>query len=671
MRTAHFSVISLIAALLAFTGRAEAWNPEQERDDDKTLSPYFFIEGDNPGQEAFPLRSTEVKATVNGVIADVVVTQTYVNGGQKPINARYVFPASTRASVHGLKMTIGDRVVAAKIKEREKARATFERAKQQGKSASLLEQQRPNVFTMSVANIMPGDKVLIELHYTELLTPTEGEYEFVYPTVVGPRYSNQPEATAPPTDRWIKSPYLKEGDVPPTSFSVDLRLSTGIPLGEVTSPSHEIQVTWKDEALADIALADPGYYAGDRDFILRYRLAGKAIQSGLLLYEGKKENFFLLLVQPPERVETQQILPREYVFILDVSGSMHGFPLDTAKTVIRKLIGGLRTSDRFNVVLFAGASELMAPRSVAANEKNIKRALRLIDDQSGGGGTELSSALKRTLGLPRSEGMTRTVVVVTDGYIGAEKEAFTLVSENLSTTNLFAFGIGSSVNRYLIEGLAKTGLGEPFVVTRPEEAGEAANRFSTYVRSPVLTKVRVRYQGFDAYGVEPSAQPDLFALRPLMVTGKWRGKATGEIEVSGMTPSGVYSRTFELDEAKPQPSNKALRYLWARTRVAALADYSDAGVSEKNEEQITRLGLTYGLLTPYTSFVAVLEKRRNKQGPARDVEQPLPLPMGVSDLAVGDFGAAPEPETLPLLLAVAVMLLILSWRRRVCQPSRG
>ena len=671
MKNACFIGFTLIALALALPGRAGAWNPEPEVEADKTLSPYFFIEGDNPGEEAFPLRSTKVKATVNGVIADVVVTQIYANGGQKPINARYLFPASTRATVHGFTMTIGDRVVKAKIKEREKARATFERAKRQGKSASLLEQQRPNVFTMSVANIMPGDEVLIELHYTELLTPTEGEYEFVYPTVVGPRYSNQPEGTAPQTDRWIKSPYLKEGDVPPTSFAIDLRLSAGIPLQEVTSPSHQVRVTWKDQSLADIALADPGYYAGDRDFIVRYRLVGKAIQSGLLLYQGKEDNFFLLMVQPPERVEPAQILPREYVFILDVSGSMHGFPLDTAKTVIRKLIGGLRAGDRFNMVLFAGASKLMAPRSVAANQKNIQQALRLIDRQTGGGGTELESALKRAFGLPRDEGMTRTVVVVTDGYIGAEKEAFTLVRKNLATTNLFAFGIGSSVNRYLVEGLAKTGLGEPFVVTRPEEASEAANRFSTYLRSPVLTRVHIRYQGFKAYDVEPHSQPDLFAQRPLMVTGKWRGKATGEIEVSGNTPSGVYSRAFKLDEARPQPSHRALRYLWARTRIAALADYSSEGVSERAEREITQLGLTYGLLTPYTSFVAVLEKRRNKRGAASDVEQPLPLPLGVSQLAVGDYGAAPEPETLTLALAVAAMLLLLSWRRRARQASRG
>ncbi len=668
MRNVSLWKISIIAAVLVFTQRVKAWD---EITADKTLSPYFVVENADSATEAFPLKSTRVNGTINGIIADVIVTQTYANSGQTPINASYVFPASTRASVHGLTMTIGDRVVKAKIKEREQAKKEFERAKSQGKSASLLEQQRPNVFTMSVANIMPGDEVYIELHYTELLVPSESIYEFVYPTVVGPRYSNQSEATAPQNDQWVKSPFMRETETPPTQFSIDLRLSTGIPLQDLESPSHGLTVSWKDKTMVDITLANPDDFGGDRDFILRYRLAGEAIQSGLMLYEGEKENFFLLMVQPPERVEPEAILPREYIFIIDVSGSMNGFPLDTAKILIRKLIGGLRSTDRFNLLFFAGASDLMAPRSVAATGENITHALRMIDRQQGGGGTELGRALNQALSLPRSKGIARTLIVVTDGYIDAEKQAFELISENLATTNLFAFGIGSSVNRYLIEGLAKTGLGEPFVVTEPSEAREAAQRFSTYVQAPVLTKVHVRYDGFDAYDVEPRSQPDLFARRPLIVMGKWRGEATGMIEVSGITATGVYSRRFNLSETRPLSEHSALRYLWARTRVSRLSDFNPQGPSDRSKAEVTQLGLKYGLLTPYTSFVAVLEKRRNREGTAQEVEQPLPLPLGVSDLAVGGFNSVPEPDAILLLISVIAILLFLSRRRLLCRSSRG
>jgi Ca-activated chloride channel family protein len=358
--------------VMVFLAGTLAW---AEVGNDKTLSLYFFIENGDPSVDRFPLKETDVQVKINGVIADVVVTQVYGNEGARPIHARYVFPASTRASVHGTRMTVGEQVVTARIQEREQAKKEFEKAKKEGKSASLLEQQRPNVFTMNLGNILPGDDVKIELHYTELLVPTEGAYSFVYPTVVGPRYSGQAEAEAPPTDRWIKSPYLKEGDLPPTRFKMTLAVSTGIPLQDLSSPSHKVDVSWESGSLAKVSLADARDFGGNRDFILHYRLAGKEIQAGLLLYEDKNENFFLLMVQPPHRVTTNDILPREYIFVLDVSGSMHGFPLATAKVLIRDLISHLRETDLFNVILFSGASSLMASCSVPSTQGNIRAAI--------------------------------------------------------------------------------------------------------------------------------------------------------------------------------------------------------------------------------------------------------------------------------------------------------
>lgn len=639
----------------------------------KTLSPYFLVDGEASSAERFPLKQTNVLVSVDGVIANVHVTQKYANEGAGPINARYVFPGSTRASVHGLKMTVGSQVVTAKIREREVARQEFESAKKQGKSASLLEQQRPNVFTMNVANIMPGDEIRVELHYTELLVPTEGTYEFVYPTVVGPRYSNQPEASAPEQDKWVKSPYLEEGKVPPTAFDVAVTLAAGMPLKEVSCPSHKVDMQWPSTSVAKVSLAPSGEFGGNRDFILRYRLAGEQIQSGLMLYQGEKENFFLLMVQPPERVRPMDIPPREYIFVLDVSGSMHGFPLATAKVLIKDLIGSLRKTDSFNLVLFSGSSSSMAPASVPATDDNVARALRLIDAEEGRGGTELASALARALALPREESFSRSVVLITDGYIAAEREAFELIQNNLNRCNVFSFGIGTSVNRFLIEGLAKAGAGESFVVTKPEEARGTAARFRSYIDSPVLTNVRVLYRDFDAYDVEPPAIPDLFARRPLVVFGKWRGEARGKIEVSGTGGSLTYAHTLDVSAAPPKGSYGGLRYLWARSRIARLSDFASGSAQTQNKEEITALGLAYSLLTRYTSFVAVLETVRNTGPQGKDVDQPLPLPLHGSNLAVGGgCMKAPEPPLALLIpLALTVLLIVLRHSRRFNSKRPG
>lgn len=651
-----FSLITLAAA--------------EENQDDRTLSPYFFIEDGDSSVDKFPLKETDVTVNISGVIADVVIKQKYYNGGTRPINARYIFPASTRAAVHSMKMIIGEEVIVAQVKERQAAQQEFDKAKKEGMSASLVKQQRPNVFSMNVANILPNDTIDIELRYTELLVPTEKIYEFVYPTVVGPRYSNQPEATAPETDLWVKNPYLEEDQVSQTSFNISLSISTGIALQEIVCTSHETDVIWKSESVATILLVAPEDFGGNRDFIVRYRLAGQEIASGLLLFEGQEENFFLLMVQPPERIKPADIPPREYIFVVDVSGSMHGFPLNTAKKLLKNLIGNLRAVDRFNVVLFAGGSRLMSPSSLPGTRENIRKAIRVIDRQQGGGGTELRSALQKALSLPRSESFSRTTMVVTDGYIAAERDVFHLIQNNLNRTNVFSFGIGSSVNRYLIEGMARAGQGEPFIVTKPQEAQGEAERFRTYVGAPTLTNIAVKYDGFETYDIEPPAIPDLFAERPLVVFGKWRGKPEGTIELAGLGGAGEYIQTIPVAETKPLKMNRALRYLWARTRIARISDYSLGRRNREDEFEITNLGLTYNLLTRYTSFIAVHEAVRNSEPQSEDVTQPLPLPLHVSNLAVGGGAAnVPEPELYMLLVVASLILLIPLIRNRIRRSS--
>lgn len=624
---------------------------------DKTLSPYFVVEGADANVEAFPLESTKVDVQVTGVIAEVTVTQAYKNAGKRPIHAQYVFPASTRAAVHGMRMQVRDQVIEAQIKEKQQAAQTFEAAKREGKSASLLEQQRPNVFTMKIANVLPGDRLEVSLRYSELLVPTAGVYELDYPTVVGPRYSNQPEATAKSQDKFVASPYTPSGAAPSYSFELRGSVSTPIPLQSLESPSHTLVSTVDNPGLRHFEIAPSERAGGNRDFILRYRLAGDVIQSGISLFESGGEKFFLLQVEPPKRVPSELIPPREYVFIVDVSGSMSGFPLETAKKLLRELIGGLRSSDQFNVLLFSGVSALLAEHSLPATPANIALATRFIDAQSGGGGTELLPALEQALALSKSEGLSRSFLVVTDGYIAQDRGAIELVRSKLSEANVFAFGIGSSVNRFLIEGIAKAGAGEPFVVTDPGQAGATADRLREYVRAPVLTDVRVGYEGLDAYDVEPKSFPDVLAERPVVIQGKYRGEAKGFVTLSGLTGKGAFSQRFNVNQVRSRPEHRALSFLWARSRVASLADFGFAEPTAVAKNEITALGLRYNLLTDYTSFVAVARKVVNPGGVAQNVDQPLPLPAGVSNSAVGPNGdGADEPELL-LLLALAGLML--------------
>ena len=657
------AAIALISLPLAAQKQDSPAVPAEQQLD-KTLAPYFVVQGD-PSVDQLPLKDTNVDIAVSGVIADVKVLQTYRNEGSRPINASYVFPASTRAAVYSMRMKIGDQVIVAKIKEREAAKQEFDKAKQEGKSASLLEQQRPNVFSMSLANVMPRDQIEIELRYTELLVPTDGVYEVVFPTVVGPRYSSQSASTAPKHDQFVKSPYLHQGQQPTSTLHISTRIAAGVPLQDLSCISHQILPVWEGQGVAHLTMDAANAFQGNRDFVLRYRLAGEQIASGLLLYQGQDENFFLYMAQPPQRVATEDIPAREYIFVVDVSGSMEGYPLNTSKKLLRDLIGQLRPTDTFNVVLFAGDSHVLAPKSLAANQENIDTAIKLLEQQRGSGGTELLAAIEQAMKLPRDTDVSRSVVLVTDGYVSGEKGVFDYIRANLDQCNVFSFGIGSSVNRYLIEGVAKAGMGEPFIVTQESEAPAVANKFREYIQTPLLTNIKVRSVGFETYDVQPAHFPDLLAQRPVILFGKWRGPVAGMFELTGKTGRGEYVQRLDVTGVQPDEANRALRYLWARSQIAELSDYGSRDLDADSVSKITALGLKYSLLTQYTSFIAVREEVRNTQGPAKDVDQPLPLPLGVSDLAVGDGTETGDEPELIWLAAVGLMVALFMIVRRV------
>jgi Ca-activated chloride channel family protein len=660
--------LSILAALALV-----AWPPAFADDAEARVaeSPYFHVKSDDPTLDALPLKGTQVDVKISGVIADVVVTQHYRNEGQRPVEAKYIFPGSTRAAVHAMNVRVGDRLISAQIREKQRARMEYDSAKREGKTTALLEQERPNVFSMNVANILPGDDVRVELKYTELIAPDAGQYRFVFPTVVGPRYRSP--SASPANGPLSATAHLPEGVKSETAFDLTVQLHAPLPVREVVSHTHKLEAQGVGTDKVMLALTDEGM-RDNRDFILEYRLGGERTATGLMLYRAPNapdaENFFLALVEPPKQVATVQINPRDYIFVVDISGSMHGHPLNTAKVLLRNLISGLRPSDSFNVVLFSGSSRVLSEQSVPATQANIQRAIKTIDQMGGGGSTEIVPALRRVAALPKPADVSRSVIVVTDGYVSVENEVFQLVRRNLDHFNVFAFGIGSSVNRHLIEGLARAGQGEAFIVTKPERAAEQAERLRRMIDAPVLTQLRARFTGLDVYDVEPASLPDVMAGRPVVVWGKWRGEPQGaKLVLQGHAASG--SHTEIVDAPAPDADAVALKHLWARQRIAQLGDEEALMGGQAQREPITALGLKYGLLTQYTSFIAVDQVVRTREI-AVPVDQPLPLPEGVSKLAVGaapaqSFGAVvpstPEPRLVFALMMVG-LLGMAAWGRR-------
>lgn len=599
------------------------------------LSPFFYIPNGDAQTEALPLLSTTAEVNIVGYIADVRITQRYKNTGEKPIEAIYVFPGSTQSAVYDMQMRLGERVIKAVIQEKTKARKTYEKAKKEGRSASLLTQHRPNVFQMNVANILPGDTIEVELAYTEVLRSEAGLYSFVYPTVVGPRYGGELLATTQSTS-WIENPYLLEGQPPAYLFDLKIQINAGIPIQKLSCPSHSIHTQFQGKSQVGIQLDAKEKTGGDRDFILEYQLAGEQIQDGLLMWEGEEENFFLSMIQPPKAPQQKDLVPREYIFLLDVSGSMAGHPLDLAKGVLIDLFKTLSAKDYFNIVFFEGGSQLLSEVSVPATPANLELAKKIIAGRKGGGRTEMLSAIQQAMTIPKMEGTSRSFAIVTDGYISVEEEVFSYIQQNLGKANFFALGIGSSVNRHLLEGIAHMAMSESFIASRHEDSEHIAKKFGQYIQSPVLTDIKVDFEGLETYDVIPKQIPDLLGERPIMVFGKYRGKAKGCIKITGQQAQQNYQRAININSDAVQASNSALPFLWARHKIKGLADFGHTfGEDEAHTQAITKLGLDYNLLTQYTSFVAVDTTIRRKSGSVKSVKQPLPLPKGVPNTAIG------------------------------------
>jgi Ca-activated chloride channel family protein len=615
-----------------------------------TVSSYGHMQTTSSDGKAvvLPLRATAVKAEVVGVMSSVTVAQHFHNPYKRPIEAVYVFPLPQHAAVHAMTMHVGQRSITAVIRKRAEARAIYERAKQQGKTASLLEQERPNIFTQSVANIMPGDQIRVELRYVEELAPRDGEYEFVFPMVVGPRYMGEGRPLGKAGTGWaedndrtpdasrISPTLLAPGTRPGHDISVELRLNAGVAIGDLRAPTHKVTLQRPASDLAIVEL-DRGDRIPNRDFVVRYRLTGaKPRVTFLANREPARGGHFLLMVQPQRQVSGAAVAPREYVFVVDTSGSMDGVPISQVKKAMQRCLASLGSGDTFQIIRFAGSAERFAAAPLAATSENVRKALGFVDTLAGGGGTEFIPALELALKAPRDPKRSRIVAFMTDGYIGYESEVMKYVRDNGSGANIFAFGVGSSVNRYLIDGLARIGQGEPFVLLGRDGEEAVIKRFFEMVSRPALTNVSVDWGTLPVSDVTPRQPPDLFADRPVVLAGRFSAGGSGTVTVRGLLAGVAFEQKVPvtLPDAT-STSNPALSYLWARRTIGELMDRFDTDPEARNPAQrrVTELALQYSLMSKWTSFVAVDRVVRNVGGEQDTAAVPVPLPEGVSEKA--------------------------------------
>jgi Ca-activated chloride channel family protein len=605
-----------------------------------------------------PLEHTDVEVRIAGQIAQVLVIQKFTNPFQDKIEAIYTFPLGAHAAVSDMTMKIGERLIRGQIKPREEAREIYEHAKAQGHIASLLDEERPNIFTQAVANIEPGKSIEIQITYTEDLKYEDGLYSFVFPMVVGPRYipggsgpfvpasvggvSPGESAPVPDADK-ITPPVTPEGTRAGHDISVAVHLDAGMEIRTINSKQHEINSEWtsKDHSRALVELAG-GSVIPNKDFVLEFSTASSRIEDALLTYANERGGFFTLILQPPDKVQPKEIVSREIVFVIDTSGSQKGFPLEISKSIMRRAIQGLREKDTFNMVTFAGHASVLWSQPRANTEANRSRALAFLETLSGAGGTEMMKAINTALGGTHDPEKIRIVAFFTDGYVGNDMQIIDAVRKYAGTTRVFSFGIGRSVNRYLLDGMALAGRGEVEYALSKEVGEKVATRFYDRINAPVLTDVEIDWGPLadvvEADESYPRLIPDLFSVKPVIVKGRYRigdGDRTGMITLRGQTANGPFERRVKVTLPKDAPANPMLATLWARAKVEDLMDRDLLGIQQGNpdpaiKEEIVGLGLGYRLLTKYTSFVAVEEKVITEGGQPRRIEVPVEMPEGVS-----------------------------------------
>ncbi|HEY6661033.1 MAG TPA: VIT and VWA domain-containing protein, partial [Pyrinomonadaceae bacterium] len=590
-----------------------------------------------------PLKHTDVKAEISGFISRVVVTQQFENPFNEKIEAVYTFPLPQRAAVDDMTMIVGERTVRGKILPREEAQAVYDAAKSSGQMASLLDQERPNIFTQSVANILPGEHVKITISYVETLKYENGAYEFVFPMVVGPRYvpgapKDQRGTDQVPDASRITPPLARSGMRSGRDISLEVALDAGLIVDNVESKTHPIEIQRPDVRSARLRLKNSATIP-NKDFILRYDVAGQAIQDALLTHRSEKGGFFTMILQPPERVTAEDVMPKELVFVLDTSGSMSGFPIEKAKETMKLALANLYPSDTFNLITFAGDTHILFPQPVPATAENMRKAQAFLQSRAGSGGTEMMTAIKAALEPSDDQSHVRIVCFMTDGYVGNDMEIISEVQKH-QNARVFSFGIGSSVNRFLLDKMAEVGKGEVEYVSLSDDGSAAARRFHERVRNPLLTDISIDWNGLPVTDVYPQRIPDLFGAKPVILTGRFTGAGRATIRLKGRVAGNDFVREIPVELPETMASHDVLASLWARQRIESLMDQDYGGAQAEQmrpelKNTITQLGIEYRLMTQFTSFVAVEEMIVTDGGQPRRIDVPVEVPEGVNPEAVG------------------------------------
>ncbi len=582
-----------------------------------------------------PLKHTEVRASISGYIATVMVTQQFHNPYDGKIEAVYVFPLPHNAAINEFIMTIGTRRIRGIIRERQEAERIYQEAKRQGYVASLLTQERPNIFTQSVANIEPGKQIDVRITYFHTLAFHDGWYEFVFPMVVGPRF-NPPGTTngigavarggQGLSGQVVEVQYLKPTERSGHDIGVTVDIHAGVAVEELVCRSHVITKQARLPEDWSVSLS-PNDRIPNKDFVLRYRVAGERIKSDLLTHRDEQGGFFTLMLYPPQNLEKLTRQPLEMVFVLDCSGSMHGRPLAAAKLAIERALRYLRPDDSLQIIRFSNQASQLGLKPLEASPENVRRGLAYLATLNSEGGTMMIEGIKAALDFPHDPKRLRFVCFLTDGYIGNETEILAAIQQRLGESRIFSFGIGSSVNRYLIEHMAKVGRGAVAYLGPSDSPAQIMDEFVERISHPALADLKIDWGGLQVSEVFPKRLPDLFVGRAVVVTGRLKGEPATGVRVSGRC--GGEEVGFSVTADRSATGGQALPAVWARLK---LADLSDQALSDQRSElanEIKQVALDYGLMSAYTAFVAVDSLERTQGEKATTVPVPVPVPDGV------------------------------------------
>jgi len=585
-----------------------------------------------------PLEHTDIEGEITLHVASVKITQRYKNPYDEKIEAVYTFPLPQNAAVSDFLMKIGDRTIRGIVREKEEAKRIYKQARRHGHVASLLQQDRPNVFTQSVANIEPQKSVDIEITYFHTLRYVDGEYEFVLPTVVGPRF-NPPGKTDGIGAVGIGSrgnsgqareiTYLKPNEISSHELSFSVNVNVGARIAKLYSPTHAIVKTDLGENRFQVTLRESDNIP-NRDILLRYSLADlSSVRGRVVTFQaGDGGGYFLLVLDPPRTLENIPQSPREMVFVLDCSGSMQGQPLETSKRAVRRALHRLDKNDTFQVIRFSDVASPMGKHPLPATPQNIKKGLRYLDSLEARGGTMMEYGIHAALKPAADNERRRIVTFLTDGYIGNEKDVLRIVKSEVGDSRIFSFGVGSSVNRYLLERMASHGRGVATFVRADESSQRAVDGLYKRIERPALANVTLSWAGAGITDVQPAVIPDLFVGRPVVIAGRYRGEPARRVIVRGDV--GGKSKEIVLDLGDPV-THPAIAKIWARSRIAGWHDaltVGDASQSEASAE-ILRTALQHGLVSDFTSFVAVDSLSRTAGTKGTSVRVAVPIPDGV------------------------------------------